>query len=457
MKLLLMIWVLLMPAVGSAQIIINIPNPSTPCTVDFEDFIEFAQSFNTKRGDLTYSEKADTNDDGFVNFTDFIEFAKIFGLKAPTGPAVKQYLDPRCNESRYEVFGHVTHLGRPLDNVWINVLDAEEDVVEITTKANQVGDFDLGLYNGQYRVAPQKYGFAFTPDTVAITVQDTSMTMSSFRARRVFELVSVKVIQDGQPVANVGVQISRAVAGQASSVLGEGETDLSGLTAIRVPVLVPHTDMSGYYTVSVIGLNSNQILDSWASVALQSDDLRRLVLDVGQDVYYIPKREYAYDTNYGEKRVLTPSEQNLRIWFRDDVDESSKMALLKTVGLEDRGGNRFALRHFRGGEGVVEAVHKVKRSGLAKAVTSAFELSRYEYYGSPYLIVDFKANVSEANINQFLEEIGGAVYQTQRSGAYEIEVSDLLSQDVFEICELYKEHPVIKHIQPDIRTYAVLF
>ena len=52
---------------------------STPKTVDFEDFIAFAQAFNAKKGDSNFDAVADLNDNGQVDFNDFIGFTAIFG------------------------------------------------------------------------------------------------------------------------------------------------------------------------------------------------------------------------------------------------------------------------------------------------------------------------------------------------------------------------------------------
>jgi hypothetical protein len=72
---------------------------TTPNTVDFEDFIAFAQAFNSRPGDANFNINSDTNQDGVVNFPDFIAFAGVFGLSAP-GPATKPVISaPGVNEN----------------------------------------------------------------------------------------------------------------------------------------------------------------------------------------------------------------------------------------------------------------------------------------------------------------------------------------------------------------------
>ena len=72
---------------------------ATPLTVDFEDFIAFAQAFNAEAGGPTFNLNADTNSDGIINFPDFIAFAQVFG-KTGVGPATKPIFGaPGVNEN----------------------------------------------------------------------------------------------------------------------------------------------------------------------------------------------------------------------------------------------------------------------------------------------------------------------------------------------------------------------
>jgi len=92
-----LLWVL--NAAGETLFIVD-PNGSTPFTVDFEDFIAFAQSFNKNVGDSNFNINADTNKDGVVGFVDFVAFAGTFGQTGVVGPATKPVIGlPGVNEN----------------------------------------------------------------------------------------------------------------------------------------------------------------------------------------------------------------------------------------------------------------------------------------------------------------------------------------------------------------------
>lgn len=84
----------LMPSAGFAQIFYPMPDTSTPNILDFEDFIAFAQAYQSQEGDPHYDPVADLNSDGRVNFLDFLLFAQTFAQPG-IGPATKQLLDRR--------------------------------------------------------------------------------------------------------------------------------------------------------------------------------------------------------------------------------------------------------------------------------------------------------------------------------------------------------------------------
>jgi Ca2+-binding EF-hand superfamily protein len=50
-------------------------------TVDFPDFISFAQQFGKTPADIGFDALFDLNNSGSVDFGDFISFAQQFGLK----------------------------------------------------------------------------------------------------------------------------------------------------------------------------------------------------------------------------------------------------------------------------------------------------------------------------------------------------------------------------------------
>ena len=53
--------------------------------VDFDDFLQFSNSFGLSTGDSGFEERSDFNNDGAVNFTDFLTFASLFGTTYGTG------------------------------------------------------------------------------------------------------------------------------------------------------------------------------------------------------------------------------------------------------------------------------------------------------------------------------------------------------------------------------------
>jgi len=193
-------------------------------------------------------------------------------------------------------------------------------------------------------------------------------------------------------------------------------------------------------------------LGSWNSVPIQTVDKRRLILNLGDDAEYIPEREYYFYFSSEHRVSLTASEERLRILFRENIDESAKLAFLDEFGLRDDGGNYFALKHTRSRSAVLETVHLAKRSGLVKLVMPELDGGRYRYQRSDYLMIDFVDEATDTDIAEFVEQLGGTILQIRDGfpeGLYEIEVQDLLSQDVFEISERYRTHPLVISIRPD--------
>jgi len=97
--------------------------------VDFEDFVAFAQSYDSAPGQAGFNPQADTNDDGIVNFTDFVAFAQRYGLTAvvPAGKRVVVPLQPGAN-SNTEMSLNLTSdrvLVGHLINVTISAANAE--------------------------------------------------------------------------------------------------------------------------------------------------------------------------------------------------------------------------------------------------------------------------------------------------------------------------------------------
>lgn len=450
---------ILVPSVGFTQqtwhwpdgpvLYIMLPNGATPCTVDFEDFIAFAQAFNSTPDDPNFNINADTNSDGIVNFPDFIAFAQVFGKSAPDVEG--------CQRKKIVVSGEVMQEGKPFENVWIDIVGLEDAQVKASTKTDELGVFKHpGLARGDYALVAKQFGYTFSPDTLQIKVEDASVTVSTIQSVMAFGVVNVKVLRDSLPVSDVKVSFLQSVAGQKANGPWEGTTDPSGVTVIRVPVLSGQVDISGTYIVKIKNTETGETLDSWTSVPIQAGDTRRLVLDIGQEAYYIPDREYFFYHQGAQKVPVSVSEERLRVWFRNDADVNAKETLLNQLGLEDDGDHFFSLKNTKGRLAVLETVHHLKMSGLIDSVTPELDAGRGWIHNSNHLIVDFKDDATEVEIFQFLKGMGGTVIQVI-SESYEVEVLDLLSQDIFEVSERYRVHPLVRNIRPDFQAFAILW
>ena len=54
-------------------------------TVNFPDFLEFAQNFGKQQGDPDFETKYDLDESGSVDFGDFLQFAQAFGQSVSSG------------------------------------------------------------------------------------------------------------------------------------------------------------------------------------------------------------------------------------------------------------------------------------------------------------------------------------------------------------------------------------
>ena len=463
MRLLYMLMLVLMPTLGFAQIIkwppfpdggrtlyILRPNGQTPCRVDFEDFIAFAQAYGSTPDSPNWNINADTNQDGIVSFPDFIAFAQVFGLSRPGGDECQQ--DTRAH---IRVTGQVLTKGSPFANVWINAVrtDSLQDVT--WEKTDTLGAFSHGsLSRGTYAFVPMKMGYVFTPDTLWTAVEDTSMTLASMEGAFSFGVVDVQVVREGERVSGVDVSFLKGVAGQPSKGPWEGMTDPSGTAIIRIPVLEGQEDITGTYIAKVTDRITGDVLGVWNSVPIQTDDSRRLVLDIGQTAYHIPERAYFY-YNDPNNKFTKVSETGLRIWFKADAPESEIANLLARLGLADRGNYLYELEFEKGRFAILEMMYQLKRSGLVHAVLPALG-SEFEEPNvfSGLLRVAFKEDVSEDEIMQIIKEMGAtisSVVQFSFVTEYKLEIQDLLSYDLFEIANRYHIHPKVRWAQPSFQ------
>jgi hypothetical protein len=58
------------------------PDGNSPFKQDFEDFIAFAQAYDSSDGDDGYNVLADTDQNGTMGFADFIRFAQAYEREA---------------------------------------------------------------------------------------------------------------------------------------------------------------------------------------------------------------------------------------------------------------------------------------------------------------------------------------------------------------------------------------
>jgi hypothetical protein len=75
--------------------LIVLPSQGGNLEVDFEDFVAFAASFNSQKGDANYNPQADVNDDGTVDFSDFITLAASYGSTAAVPAGSKLAISPQ--------------------------------------------------------------------------------------------------------------------------------------------------------------------------------------------------------------------------------------------------------------------------------------------------------------------------------------------------------------------------
>ncbi len=80
---------------GDPVYLVRLPSQGGNMEVDFEDFVAFAQAFNSRKGDANYNPQADVNDDGSVDFSDFVTASATFGLTAVVPAGSKLAISPQ--------------------------------------------------------------------------------------------------------------------------------------------------------------------------------------------------------------------------------------------------------------------------------------------------------------------------------------------------------------------------
>ncbi len=80
---------------GDPVYLFVLPSQGGDMEVNFEDFVAFAASFNSQKGDANYNPQADVNDDGSVDFSDFVTAAASFGRTAVVPAGSKLAITPQ--------------------------------------------------------------------------------------------------------------------------------------------------------------------------------------------------------------------------------------------------------------------------------------------------------------------------------------------------------------------------
>lgn len=417
----------------------------TPCKVDFEDFIAFAQAFNSTQGDPNFNHLADTNQDGVVNFPDFIAFSGVFGVTSTNG-----------NCSSYKVLGDIVSQDEPVTNVWIDVLEKQISFYSILrnssdiTQTNSTGHFEYPWLesSGDYTLVPKKLGYLFTPDTLRFTLDNASVSLPPIEGVKQFGLVDVKVLQDSLPVDEVEVQF--APSEDIQNVVGTGITDPSGVSMVRVSVREGQTHITGLYDVKVIRPSTGEVLDTWTHISVQSEDKQRLFLEVGHEAVYMPKREY-HSYRQGRSQFFLPSEAFVTAKFREDVSDSMKQDLLKEVGLRrnDYSGviDDLILTEARGYFAVLDVLYHLRKSGKVDYANPGFSLGQGAFIPTDEIKVHFHTDVSLVQVGDFATEIDATVNGFEEGSVYQLRLNKPLVQDVFEIETQYRDHPLVDQIE----------
>ena len=434
-----------MPSLGAAQwgdpivppLYILMPHGQTPCKVDFEDFIVFAQAFNSTPEAPNWNVHADTNLDGVVSFPDFIAFAQGFGLTSVSGVC-----------SPYTVSGDIVSQEDPIANVWMDILEKQTSLYNSPgiTKTNSMGQFTTTtLETGHYTLVPKKLGYQFMPDTLRATIDNGSVILPPIEGVMQFGLVHVKVVQDSLPFADVTVQLIRS--GDTQNLGGTGTTDPSGVSVVRVSVFGGQSDMTGLYDVKVT--NQTTVLGDWKNVSVQSEDRRQLLLEVGKEPIYIPERKYHFNLR-GQYQAVTPSSEFVTAQFNDGVADSAKQKLLQEIGLiaGDFGfGDEYLLTEAKDDFAVLDALHRLRKSGLVRSVNPGFKYEQGTLTATDEIKIFFREGISLAQVGDFANEIGAIVDRSVDNNSYIMRVNDLLSRDVFEIEAQYSKHILVEQIE----------
>ena len=429
---------------SAEPVFIIVLDGATPCVQDFEDFIAFASAFGSREGDPEYIFLADTDDSGAVDFTDFINFAGAFRRVIPS----ERCLPPG---PRYQVVGQVTHLGRVLAGVWLEVTKTIY-VGHRNIETDQEGRFTISdLSPGSYSIIPHRFGFTFTPDTLQIPISDSPITGLNIEADQAFVSVNVHVTQGSKPVEGVEVAFTRSISGKRPDIRWTGQTDASGAASIRISdgFGSNQRNLAGYYTAELTDPLTSAIVDTWRSIPINLGEKRPLVFEIGEQMYYKPEPVFFRYRN-DRKMRLSPSQNQIAVRFQRDLSEESRHALLSQLGLKESGSFGHALQllevdHTRGQNAVLEKLHRLRLSGSVEFANPVlYEAPGSAVYLTEELIVKFEPFVTEDQITSLNEEMGTFIKsQLPLSKSYVLGVSDPLSVSSLDMANTYHDHPFV--------------
>ena len=259
--------------------------------IEFNDFLLFAEKFNTRHGDDEYEKKYDLDNNGEVNFADFLSFVGVFGQRVPSSPPVAH-----AGEYQSVDTGDLVTLngansrdpeGQPLTFAWrqiegpsITLSDA--NIARPTFRTREAGHytFELVVHDGDA---------ASQPDTVAVdvvTISEAAVFVGGADAAFTYKETTgdqmVFTAQTGAPQVQVGEvlvntvepyflkKVTRVVRQNTSEVVVETEeaalTDVVEEASIRQTFSFPATKLA-VVTPSAFGEVCADTQDLCASVS----------------------------------------------------------------------------------------------------------------------------------------------------------------------------------------------
>jgi hypothetical protein len=440
---------------GGFPVCITIQNGRTPFVQDFEDYLGFARAYRSSIGDARYNFLADTNDDGTVDFSDFINFAQSYGREAI----------PLDDPPVYSISGHVLHNEEGLANVGVGVGRRSVAYGDLNTDAT--GFYRISWSSsGTYILVPRRFGYSFLPDTAVTEIVDTSLVDVDFSAELLFSIVSVRVVQDSIPRDNVKVMLEREVQGAAPGRAWTGTSDLLGETVIRVDADSAAASIADNYSVRAIDTDTGDELGAWSDIPIVTWDRRWLVLDLGGAASYeqVPGTYY-HDYDSGEIVYPDLAEDALVTGFLDGVDPEAVETLLAGLGLDYQGPQSseaiiLEMKDTQGWAAVRQALHVIRSSGLATYAEPLFGSLKSGVILTHHIEVEFSSSATESEMLGLIEGSGAVIVEEPPEGStqaeYRVRVTDPLRNRILDVANGLHEHPLVVRASPWVGRIIVM-